>query len=94
MTRWEYCRLSLVHGGIDGDEDARVFLHYFQSPPQTEDVPIEEDPHPDVDPDDRRVDDALFTLDKTVTRLGAEGWEAISVDHDGTHWYFKRPLAE
>jgi hypothetical protein len=86
MTGWEYCRVALIRRETDTGLVAIVVLDYFQN------LLIEDDPAPW--PDDQTTGDAMFTLDTTVARPGAEGWEAISIDDQGLRWYFKRPLPE
>jgi hypothetical protein len=92
MTKWEYCRLALIRKETDDNIIAIVSLEYFQNPAETEFAPIEADPDPLSN--DQATSDAMFTLDKSVARLGVEGWEAIAIEDQGLRWYFKRPLAQ
>lgn len=79
MQKWEYCRLYTTPDGFSS-------ISFCRSTGALQ-VPIKRD----RERGDRDTIDARM---RTVAELGVEGWEMVSVYHDGDYpqMLFKRPL--
>jgi hypothetical protein len=83
MPKWEYCRLAVYATGpnppLEADRGNVLDVAYYDNPPHHLTLYAESPP---------------IELRVLVDKLGAEGWEAFSVNEAGSVWFFKRPLAE
>jgi len=91
MTRWEYCELRVLFGGIGINKAGAIAMEIWRWTPE-EGLKVEKVPEPAKD----------VTLLRTLSKLGDEGWELVWVDTFAQggklplvyHFYLKRPVAQ
>ena len=85
-TNWEYCLLTAIEGGS-------TLTAYERTGARVE--PVEESPL-----DEGSYQDVTTLVARDIARLGAEGWELVSVNPialpgvSSTELFFKRPLRQ